>query len=364
MKYAKVLLAIICGLLASAIVAEAVFRTLPVSMGLYRTRNHDAWPLYAYGPHQNFTHSVTWQMLNSNRGTTNNYGQISPFDLIQGSRPVVVIGDSFIEAMMNRYEDTLQGELGRLLKDKVPVYGFGFAGNSLAEYLTVARMAKSEFSPQALVFLVIDNDIKESYLRRVGHRFFEINGVDVREAYLPLNTISLGKRIREAIGDSALFRYVQVNLGFSLDGVLARRVKTDVLRPQILLQKGEEQSRKAVDYFLKTLAEISGVPQESVVFVFDADREKLYDPTLPDRRGPDSAAMQAYFAQRVRDLGFASINMKAVFSDHYKTHKQKFDYTPIDRHWNGLGHRLAAQEVARWYGALHGQNPTADDPDS
>lgn len=94
----------------------------------------------------------------------------------------------------------------------------------------------------------------------------------------------------------AMFRSI---LGFSLDGVVARRVKTDVLRPQILLQKGEEQSQ-AVDYFLKTLAEISGIPQESVVFVFDADREKLYDPTLPDPgAAPTQPTRYGNAAQRV-----------------------------------------------------------------
>ena len=362
MKYVRVLLSIILGFAFSALVAEAVLRLLPVSMGLYRTKNHDAWPLYAYGPHQSFTYSLTWQMLYPNRGTTNNYGHIAPFDFLRGSRPVLVIGDSFIEAMMNRYEDTLQGELGRLLEHKVPVYGLGFAGNSLAEYLAVARMAKAEFSPEAMVFMIVDNDIKESFLGRVGHRFFEIDGARVREAYLPLNSISNAQRIREVAGDSALYRYVQVNLGFSLAGVVERRMPTAVAQPQDSSQKDEAPSRKAVDYFLKSLPEASGIPPERLVLVFDADREKLYDPTRHGRRGPDSAAMQTYLARQAEKLGFATIDMKLVFSEEYKKNKQKFDYTPVDRHWNGLGHRLAAEEVARWYGALRQRNQAADDP--
>jgi len=33
------------------------------------------------------------------------------------------------------------------------------------------------------------------------------------------------------------------------------------------------------------------------------------------------------------------------FLEHYKSHRRHFDYYPVDAHWNGLGHRLAAQRA-------------------
>ena len=347
MKYIKIISFIIFGLLASSLLAEAVLRTMPVTMGLYRTQKYDTWPLHSYGPHQIFSYSMTWQMLHPNRGTTNNYGQIAPFDYKPGSKPVAVIGDSFIEAMMNRYEDTLQGELGRLLASKSPVYGLGFSGNSLAEYLAVARMAKSEFTPIALVLLIIDNDIKESWSNRTGHHYFQINQDKVSEAYLPLNKLGSAQRVRQLVGDSALYRYIQVNLGFNLEKFFPRSVllsnksdKTQAAAPDI-----EQLSHAATEYFLATLPEAAGIPTQKIILVFDSDREKIYDPSKPPHRGVDSTKAQNFFKEKALAYGYQIVDTKPIFSAHYRTHHQKFDYLPTDRHWNGLAHRVVAGEV-------------------
>lgn len=350
MKPARTVFFIIAGFLVSVLLAEAVLRALPVTMGLHRTQKHDVWPLHAYGPHQDFSYSMTWQMLHANRGRTNNYGQISPFDYSPDSKPVVVVGDSFVEAMMNRPEDTLQGELGRLLAPERPVYGLGFSGNSLAEYLAVARMARSEFAPVAMVFLVIDNDIKESWSNRTGHRYFQIDQGKVREGYMPLDAFGIQQRIRQVVGDSALYRYVQVNLGFSIEGVLARRTnlpQESTQKPSVLSPDAERRSRVAAEYFLATLPEAAGIPAERIVLVFDSDRERIYDPARPPRRGVDSPEMQAFFKERAAALGFRIVDSGPLFAAHYRLHQRKFDYTPTDRHWNGLAHRVVAGEVCR-----------------
>ena len=360
MRLARVICCIIAGFLASALLAEATLRVLPVTMGLYRTQNHNAWPLHAYGPHQTFSYSMTWQMQHPNRGTTNNYGHLAPFDYIPGSKPVVVIGDSFIEAMMNRPEDTLQGELGKILVPKLPVYGLGFSGNSLAEYLAVARMAKSEFAPVAMVFLIIDNDIKESWSNRTGHHYFQIDQGKVREAYLPLDTIGLAQHIRQTIGDSALYRYVQVNLGFNLDGVIARRthVPKESTQTPSTPSPIEQLSQTAAEYFLTTLPEAAGIPAEQLVLVFDSDRERVYDPSRTPHRGTDSPEIQALFKDRAAALGFRIVDTGPLFAAHYRLHRRKFDYTPTDRHWNGLAHRVVAGEVCRML-ALRTKLPTS-----
>lgn len=340
------LLSLIAGLLLSVIVAELVLRGLPVTMGLYRTHEHASWPLNAYGPHQNYSYSMTWQMANPHRGKTNNYGQIAPFDYSPDSHPVVTIGDSFIEAQMNDYSDTLQGELGRLLGKQQAVYGFGFSGNSLAEYLAVARLTQAEFAPVGMVFLIIDNDIKESWTNRQGHHYFAFDGDKIKEAYLPLSNGGTAQQIRKLIGDSALYRYIQVNLGFSIDGVIAKRSnnKGKEAQPQ---NTGEEYSRRAVDYFLTSLPAASRLPADRLVLIFDADREKIYNPAAPDRKAADSAKLQTYLKDRAKALGFSVVDTAPLFAEHYKKNHQRFDFTPTDRHWNGLAHHLAADAAAR-----------------
>lgn len=347
MRSLRAFLAIVAGVLLSVALAEVALRALPVTMGLYRTQQRDAWPLHAYGAHQAFSYSMTWQMLHANRGRTNNYGHIAPFDYRPGSKPVVVIGDSFIEAMMNRPEETLQGELGRLLDPLAPVYGLGFSGNSLAEYLATARMARSEFAPVAMVFLIIDNDIKESWSNRSGHRYFQIDPGRVREAYLPLDAGGLAQRVRRMIGDSALYRYVQVNLGFSLEGVVARRRAPQQESLRAPSADVEPMSRTAAEYFLVTLPEAAGIPPERLVLVFDSDRDRIYDPSRAPRRAADSPEIQGFFKERAQALGFGVVDTAPLFATHYRLHGRRLDYTPTDRHWNGLAHRLVAGEVCR-----------------
>lgn len=335
------------GLGFAASMAELTLRHLPVSMGLYRTHQHDLWPLHGYGKAQQFTYSTTWQMHHPRSGITNNYGQIAPFDYAAGSNPIVVIGDSFIESQMNHYGDTLQGELGRLIAGKVPVYGFGFAGNSLAEYLSLATLTRQEFSPIAMVFLIIDNDVKESWTNRLGHRYFDVDAHGVQEKYLPLSDVTTAQRIRQLFGDSALYRYIQANLGFSIDRVISKRTFTSPESKNSNTKEFERKSRQVVDYFLAKLPEASGLGKDRLILIFDTDRYRIYDRSHPPRKSVDSAAIQTYFREEAGRLGYSIIEVHEIYVEHYREHQRRFDYYPVDPHWNGLGHRLIAEEVHR-----------------
>jgi len=332
------------GMAFSAGLAEVVLRQLPVAMGLYRTKQHELWPLYGYGAGQHFNYSVTWQMLFARGGDTNNYGHIAPFDYQRHSRPIVVIGDSFIESQMNPFVDTLQGELGRLFDGRIPVYGFGFGGNSLGEYLALARMTRDEFQPRAMVFLIVHNDVKESWTNRVGHHFFQVDASGIKEAYLPLAQTTPQQRIREILGDSALYRYIQANLAFTIDRVIDKhRPRPEPAGDQQAAT--DEISRRVIDYFLVKLPERAGLAREKLVLVFDSDRARIYHPSAPPGKSVDSSRTQQYFRSQAKALGYQVIETESIFENHYRQHRRRLDYLPTDAHWNGLGHRIVAAEV-------------------
>lgn len=331
---------------ASLFCAEFFARALPVNMGLYRTKSSAAWPLHGYGPHLNYVYSLTWQMMFPNSGVTNNYGQVASYDFVLGSEPIVVIGDSFVESQMNQYSQTIQGRLNDRFTGRIPVYGFGFAGNSLAEYLALGRMARTEFVPVALVVVIIDNDVKESWVRRIGHRYFRIEKRNVSEEYWPLDQGGFAQRFRTSIGDSALYRYVQVNLGFSPDAVLRKHTPPPV-KGGGAAEESESNSRIAVDYFLAHMAEASGLTADRIILVFDSDREMIYDPTRQPRKGVDSEIVQSYFKERARLLGYVVVDTEPLFAKHFAEHGRRFDFSPLDRHWNAVGHHVIATEVYR-----------------
>jgi hypothetical protein len=63
------------------------------------------------------------------RGEINNMGYVAPFDYAPGSEATVIFGDSYIEGLMNRYEDTLPAQLGTSGgADSAPLLNFGNIG--------------------------------------------------------------------------------------------------------------------------------------------------------------------------------------------------------------------------------------------
>lgn len=333
------------GALAALLLLEGIFRLLPVSQGLYRTEHFERWPLFGYEPHRAYTYSISWQMLNAHHGMTNNYGHLAPFDYRNSSHPLVVIGDSFVESQMNSYAETLHGQLGELLGSRELVYGLGFAGLSASDYLALSRLAKEEFAPAAAAFVIVDGDISESLSANLGHRYFVPQGDSFRLNYRPLYGNTPMKAVRRKIGEVSLYRYIFANLGFSFDEVFKFGWGKEQTRPGHSADDAELQ-RKAIDYFLAELPRGLGVPPQCIAFLVDTDRYAIYKPqsaSLPK----EAPGTRRYFLDQAERLGFAVSDLDIVFRAHYAKNHTKFDYWPIDRHWNKTGHGVAAEEAYR-----------------
>ena len=84
----------------------------------------------------------------------------------------------------------------------------------------MSRLARDEFNPVAAVFLITDGDFSESLSARLGNYFLLPDGDELKLEYAPVKGKSAFKKIRESIGDIAMYRYSQANLQFSLDNVV------------------------------------------------------------------------------------------------------------------------------------------------
>jgi hypothetical protein len=336
------------GAVAALVALELALRLVPVSVGLYQTDRVEIRPLRTYQAHRPFTYSMTWEMRDARHGWTNNYGQLAPFDNVPGSHPVIVVGDSYIESQMNDYRDTLQGVLGSMLGTKEPVYGLGVSGMSMADYLVLARQASAEFSPRAAVFLIVDGDIAESLVDQPGYRYFRPTAHGLKLTLHPRNAHPWLTRVRQSVGDLYLFRYVTQNLRFTLPqlGPVFREAKAAVPAQETGAQYA------AVDRFLADLEAGSGIPTRCIVFLMDGDRYAIYDPRLAAAPA-DLPEARAYFMRRAAALGYRVADLEPVYREHFRLHARHFDYYPLDRHLNGLGHRLAAEQS---YRLLFGRN--------
>jgi len=324
-------------------VLELLLRLFPVSVGLYQTENREIRPLRTYLAHEPYTYSMTWEMRDAHHGRTNNYGQLAPFDYVAGSRPVIVVGNSYIESQMNDYSDTLQGNLGRMLGSALPVYGLGVSGMSMADYLELATQASAEFAPRAAVFLVVDGDIVRSLIDQPGYRHFRETSDGMKLELHPRADHPWLARARKSVGDLYLFRYVTQNLRFTLPS-LGTLFREAYAQPDP--RRSAAAQHAAIDRFLADVPLRSGIAARCIAILMDGDRYAIYDPRLASVPA-DPPEARAYLLARARKLGYTVADLEPVYRARYARDHRHFDYYPVDRHLNGLGHRVAAERAYR-----------------
>jgi hypothetical protein len=345
------------GIVLSVLALELCFRVLPVNRGLVRVDPPTLWPLENYRPGSRYSYSKDWALKNPHSGRSNNYGHLANFDYAKGQAYVAVIGDSYIEARMNDYQDTLQAQLGELLNAPQRVYGLGANGLSMADYLVLSRLAADEFTPKAFVYALVDNDLSEAVVPRKGWHHF---AGDMAWPRYVLEREGGRTRLNDLLAESSLYRYLKGNLGFSVDKLFAASAQTGSPEPSGRDDR-EPEVRRAIDRFLQVLPEVTHLPPQCHVFLLDGDRYKLYDAKRAELP-VDSVGLRQYFLERARAAGYPVVDLGPLFAAEYARSGMKLDYHPDDRHWNRHGHGVAAraaeQALASKAGACPGV-PTA-----
>jgi len=345
-----------CGLFAlgaAALLAlfECVFRVLPTYSGLQPNPSPQDYPLRGYEASKPYGYSSGWAMLNAHRGATNNYGHVAPFDFRAGSHPLIVVGDSYIESLMNDYDETLQGILGTRLGAGRPVYGMGLSALSAADYLELARRARAEFAPASAVFLLTDGDFVESLVPRPGGFHLERRGAELVPRFVPLTPNPVMQALQRTIGRSALYDYLRSNLKFSPGDVL-RALGSGHGGPSPANAAAAApapatpayDARRIVDWFLAELPRVSGVAPACTVLLVDSDRYAIYEgrARVTPKESPD---VRRRLLERGAALGFKVVDLGPLFAAEYSRSRLKLDHWPVDRHWNRRGHTVAADAV-------------------
>jgi hypothetical protein len=337
---------LVAGALALLALLEVAFRLLPTMSGLEPNADVEAWPLRSYEAVRPYQYSYGWAMLNAHRGTTNNYGQIAPQDFHPGSRPMIVVGDSYIESLMNDYADTLQGILGLRLGPERPVYGFGLSGLSASDYVVLVRQARDEFAPKAAVLLITDGDMVESLAPRAGGYHLARRGTQLTLEYQPLSPNPAMEWVRRHVGRLALYDYLRLNLKFSPGDVFAavKVGRGSATRAPSAPPQASSGGRDVLEWFLRELPQAAGVAPSCTVLLVDADRYAIYDASAASEP-KDSPETRRLLIERGTELGFHVVDLEPLFRSEYERSRSKLDHWPVDRHWNRHGHSVAADAV-------------------
>src|SRR5215470_3386072 len=117
---ATVILSVVLCLVA----AEIVLNFLPVASGLRSLPVDAEHPDFNYEPSRSFVYSHDWNLRAVNRGRINNAGFVNDQDYRKDDpKPLIaVIGDSFIEAQIVPYAQTMQARLAKVLAAEFRVY--------------------------------------------------------------------------------------------------------------------------------------------------------------------------------------------------------------------------------------------------
>jgi hypothetical protein len=327
-------------------VAEMVLRFLPVATGLHSVAVSEAQPIFHFEPNHPFVYSRGWNFAGVVRGRVNNAGWVNDQDYARADPTplIAVIGDSYIEAQMVPYAETLQGRLAAALKGRFRVYSFAAAGAPLGELAVYAGYAVREFGARAVVFNIADYDFASGD-SRFGHPegmwVYDDDGDERRLRLIPYQPAWLHSAARY----SALLRYLWINL--RLDRPLAKFGLVAGLTPTgsaFAAEADPSAARKVagqgvIDAFFRDLPRLCPLPAERLLFVMDGFR---YPDRAAGQIGSADDRMRQAFRAAAEGHGYEAVDLDPIFFARYRENHTSFEI-PGDPHWGSEGHAVAAE---------------------
>jgi hypothetical protein len=340
--------ALLAGIVGTLLLLEAVLRVLPVLSGTYAADPRPSWPIHTMIPNTRYTYSTGWNLQNIHRGRINNYGYASPEDYEPGHGGIAVFGDSYVEALMNEYANTLQGSLHEYLKTPRKVMSFGMSGAEMPDYLGTAAVVRDQFAPQWVVVVITLGDFTHGFSATPGYFEWAPDRSPPIRLKPEIHRSPMSKWLRTV----AVIRYLRGNLSMRASELIHLRRGSDAAagsgkcQPEVLSKEDEA----LLQGFARGMAPAAGVDPAHVILIFDSDRKAIYaGQSAAQRQGCSQRATLAN--ERLKELaaqaGLHVIDSDPVFRRHFSAGLGPVDRAPIDAHWNAAAHRLMAQEVAR-----------------
>jgi hypothetical protein len=340
--------ALVVGIVGTLLFLEVVLRILPVLSGTYAADPRAAWPVHTMIPNTRYTYSTGWNLQNIHHGRINNYGYASPTDYEPGRGGIAVFGDSYVEALMNEYADTLQGSLHEYLKTPRKVMSFGMSGAEMPDYLGTAALVRDQFAPEWVIVVITAGDFTRGFSATPGYFQWAPDRAPPIRLKPEIHRSAWTKWSRTV----ALVRYLRGNLSLRPGELISLRRGSDAAagtgkcKPEVL----SKEDQRLIEAYARELPTAAGLEPRHVILIFDSDRKAIY--------AGQSAAQRQGCAQRAtlaNDLlkevaarnGLRVIDSDPVFRRHFSDGLGPVDRAPIDAHWNPAAHRLMAQEVAR-----------------
>lgn len=323
------LITLTAGIVSTVVILELLFRILP-TMTVHKFAANDVSQPVLRAVSTSLVEPLDWKFSNAELRKINNYGFVDDVDYLPNSRPIAVIGDSYIQSTMLPYPETLQGQLAAKFGSRTPVYSYGIPIYPLSGYLGAAEYATKKFQPRAFVFLITEGDLSESLQPQSGAYF--LNQPDGE-----LKFKEHGSSRRDGIYSSALARYLFTQIKFDPQRIIqAQFDKSPARKVELSRDKYQQISERLLNLFSTKTA----VNPQNTIFVLDSDRNYIYNNQLPSNRQE-----LLTFKEVATAKGYQVIDTQALFAAYYQSTHKKLDFMPTDFHWNAKAHQLVADLV-------------------
>lgn len=310
--------------------ADDLIRYRPQQSGVWRIQNEIAAPF-----------AINAQGWNSGRGD-----YALPRSL--GVGRVVIVGDSFVEALQVPADSSLAEQLEALLKPAPwEVFRFGVSGAPMSQYLLMLEREVARYRPDLAVVVVAHNDFGESYQFMPGRYTSSFRKLEIRD----------GRVVREIppqayappawdwLRQSALARYFYYRWGVRAETLRARLLAPppEPVAANVAvtsMQADMALTKVATEHLFGRMAEWAKGQGAKLLIVMDGDRQSIY-------AGTASAALQLneLAGATAARFGIDFIDLHPRFAADWAQNQQRFDFVS-DNHWNIRGHALAARAIA------------------
>ena len=337
------------------LIVEGFFRLLPVANPPYLLPVSAEHPVVHYQPNIEYLSSGGWNFSIRTRNRTNNFGYNNLLDYHpEDTSPLLmVIGDSFVEALTVDSGKSAAEILNATVSGRGRVYSIGVSGAALSQYLAFAEFSKNNFRPSAMAFFIIGNDFDESLLKyKTEPRFhyFKENGHGFEMQLVDYHRSAIKTFLRK----SAFLRYVMINLkaGATLENLRRPRCRSEdpyacAAGSPAALEQRIADSQRAVDYFLDQVPVKSGLGSDAVIFVLDPIRPAMYSPEeLRKAENGSIFRMRQYFKTQASARGYQVVDLQPAFIRRHQLDGSRFEF-PTDNHWNETANRLVAEEIQK-----------------
>ena len=270
---------------------------------------------------------------------------------LEGQQRVLVLGDSYTQAMQVSDEVAFPQRLNDLLGDNTRVINSGREGASPADYIALEEYNKTTFQPDVVVVQLNEADFTRDLLSNKQTFYYEetSQGYNLRENKSVVSSNALASRFADL---QSVFNFSVVRV--ALERVEAMRKGEPVPTPEV--QTTSQQSDGSLEHFI--VGELKQAYQHPIL---------LYIPEM-DYFSPDYAqprATEQYLADAAQKLGVTFISLRPDFVALYRNQNRTahgFNNTqPGMGHINPLGHEIAAERLAQVLGPQVANSSTADE---